>query len=271
MRLTKFLNENDFEFLENCQNYIKELKSTNFSKILYRGSKNSYELGQEIKVRNDRISRDSSKELHAYLDKLYKEATGIPLRSSSLFCSLSESSVKQYGEPYIVVPKGSYKLFMHNDIVDAYDNLESNIVDNFNINPNTFIDNVMLPFYKLNSQVANKIEDVLSIDIALDIENRAKENPKNLKYRAYKCFNIKNLIIPNNEYVMNKTNAFSPLILPCLKKIWKITSSWIKEIKEVSLAKTKSPNEIYCVCDSYYMILMRKEKFIEKVQTLFEG
>ena len=80
-------------------------------------------------VRFDRKTLTSSKEFSEFMfDYMYK--IGAPSREQSMFCTSEETGTWDYGESYLVFPKGNFRYFYFEDLEDAYTEIESALEGN---------------------------------------------------------------------------------------------------------------------------------------------
>lgn len=117
---TKFtLDETIEKIKKDCKPFLKHKVA------LYRGMGPEYGLLGGIRgVRFDRKPLTSSQEFADFMsDYLYN--IGAPDRSQAMFCTRQETSTWDYGEPYLVFPKGNFRYFYFEHIEDAYTEIQS--------------------------------------------------------------------------------------------------------------------------------------------------
>lgn len=87
--------------------------------FMYRGIKGAHssELAIEGTVRTDRIPRDTPNHWHVVLDKFFQQQFGITYRSSALFATTDINNTVNYGAPFVIFPKGEFKM-CYSPIID---------------------------------------------------------------------------------------------------------------------------------------------------------
>lgn len=261
------------EVLAKSKIFLDDANSTNFRVTLYRGTKNGTKSFKKIKPRSDRIPMDSSLEFHNVIDSLYKEKTGYALRSSSIFCSLNMDIASCYNnsstnDPFVVVPIGAYKLFMHDGIHDMFNDVEDKKFFIFYLKIEDAKEYIVSRWTKLNDNVGKKISKVLPNDLGSIILKDSKKEKREIKKFIDKTFTYKNVIIGN--YNKNELDSWSPKLYPILQKMTKISHEFIKEIKEFKLNELGNiENEIHVVCNSYYLMTIQKYRELEELYKSF--
>ena len=93
---------------DECQPYLKECRKVD--DFLYRGSPKSNSEGIfKLKPRMDRRPMDTPRELHNYLDKLFKKKFGWEVRSEGVFVTGDDYQADNYGIVYLFFPIGQFK------------------------------------------------------------------------------------------------------------------------------------------------------------------
>jgi hypothetical protein len=105
------LDEIIVDIQKDCKSFLKH------KQLIFRGMHLDSQPSGLKKVRKDRESRDSSTEYTKFLDDLHKKIK-IPLRSQAMFAITVPSS--QYGDPYMVFPKGNFKFAWIDHIHDLW-------------------------------------------------------------------------------------------------------------------------------------------------------
>lgn len=129
MKFYNYINEEDVEFdnrdkkiieyMEKCKPFLKDWKKCNTDLLLMSGRKKSenYFIGT---VRKNRRPKNTKKEIHDNLNKLFKEKFGVEARGNSLFCTSLYSDAGGYGDAYVIFPIGKYKIIWSKDVGDLY-------------------------------------------------------------------------------------------------------------------------------------------------------
>ena len=80
--------------------------------FMYRGVKgaSSSDLAIEGTVRTDRIPRDTPIQWHDVLDQFFLQKFGTRYRSAAMFATNDINNTFDYGTPYVMFPKGEYKI-----------------------------------------------------------------------------------------------------------------------------------------------------------------
>ena len=113
--------------LENdCMPFIKEMKSNNLHNWFYRATEHHYKIiSKPIKPRKDRRPRNTPKELHEYMNKLFKKKFGWNVRSEGIFAGSDRNQLEYtYGDPYLFFPIGNYKYVYHPQMRDIFMHLD---------------------------------------------------------------------------------------------------------------------------------------------------
>ena len=126
MRFEKFikkysLDKNIIKILEeNCRIYLNDLKKQNNKNpvLLYSGRKSSDKFINK-KIRKGRSPKDTPKEVHKMIDNEFEKQFGLKPRSNSLFCYPDFNEIVwSYGTPFVIFPKGQYKLLWSPNVTD---------------------------------------------------------------------------------------------------------------------------------------------------------
>jgi len=104
--------------LRDCKPFLKDLNLRNYS-FLFSGRKRDTDWFEQ-KVRNDRKPKDLDKDLHLDFDNEFMKQHGWRARSNGLFCNGSESSAYEYGNTFMIFPKGQYKFLWCDNIGDLF-------------------------------------------------------------------------------------------------------------------------------------------------------
>jgi len=112
---------------KNCQPFFKKMGSS--GDFIYRGSHSIKTFGNmltKIKPRQDRKPLDTVRDLHDYLDELFKKYHGWNARSEGVFATPKLKLAKGFGRPFYMYPIGDFK-FLYNpkseDIVELLEPL----------------------------------------------------------------------------------------------------------------------------------------------------
>jgi hypothetical protein len=107
-----------------CSDYFKYIK---YGVKSFRGSKIRVYY-KKIKPRNNRIPRDTPKEVHEYLDKEFKKRFGWNVRSKGVFATANFDAAEDYGTPYYFYPSNGFKVVYSDKIDDLTLYLDDNNV-----------------------------------------------------------------------------------------------------------------------------------------------
>ena len=134
MRLTSyisesFMNEEEIEkavalIKKNCKPFFKKMGPN--GEFLYRGASVTTfgKLLTKVKPRKDRKPRDTTPDLHDYLDELFKKYHGWKARSAGVFATPNRAMAKGFGKPYYVFPIGDFQFLYHPESEDLVEILE---------------------------------------------------------------------------------------------------------------------------------------------------
>lgn len=141
MRLVNYLNETGIvpnesfiedtkKILHNCIPYIKDWQRLSRKFFLWRGSRTygtSYGIYQPeiMTVRKDRNPRDTNRIWHKTFDEFFYKKFHIKARSECVFCQSDTYGLAEYGQPWIIVPCGNYKMIYSRTVEDLF----SDVVD----------------------------------------------------------------------------------------------------------------------------------------------
>lgn len=105
-----------------CSEIIKIYKNTSQKdRFLFRGMKKDKNIRVlQLSIREDRLPRDSPKELHDFFNQTIKELGFVTNRSNSIFCTPSISDAKLYGTVFIIFPKNGFSYLWGKKIKDLY-------------------------------------------------------------------------------------------------------------------------------------------------------
>ena len=131
MRLQQYLNEASDEDIakkrialiwKNCQPFLKQMKSLNFENenLLFSGRKSSSDFTKK-KVRKNRSPKDTSIDIHNWVDDWFYEKFGIRARSNTVFCTSDRGTSIEYGDVYVLFPIGKFEVIWSYHLKDLYD------------------------------------------------------------------------------------------------------------------------------------------------------
>ena len=138
MRLTQYINEAEpwdgiskresleqatltlfmTNILRDCQPFLRDLDLKN-PRFLYSGRKRDTDWFEQS-VRSDRKPKDLSPDIHTDFDNEFNKQFGWRPRSNGLFCTGDESSAYEYGNTFMIFPKGQYKILWSQEVSDLY-------------------------------------------------------------------------------------------------------------------------------------------------------
>jgi len=104
--------------LRDCQPFLRDLDLHN-PKFLYSGRKRDTDWFEQS-VRSDRKPKDLSPDIHTDFDNEFNKQFGWRPRSNGLFCTGDESSAYEYGNTFMIFPKGQYKILWSQEVSDLY-------------------------------------------------------------------------------------------------------------------------------------------------------
>jgi hypothetical protein len=110
---------------KDCKPFFKKMGSD--GEFLWRGSNSIKTFGKiltKVKPRKDRRPLDTIRDLHDYLDELFKKYHGWKARSEGVFVTPKRSLAKHFGKPYYVFPIGDFQFLYHPDSEDMVELLE---------------------------------------------------------------------------------------------------------------------------------------------------
>jgi hypothetical protein len=130
MRFINYLNENlekidTFKdlILSECRPFLNDIKKCPHGNMMYSGRKENDFLIRK-RVRQDRIPKDTPKEIHLTLDKMFQKSFGIKARSQTVFALSNIAGYSSfYGSPYYIFPIGKYEIVWSDQIHDLYGDL----------------------------------------------------------------------------------------------------------------------------------------------------
>ena len=130
MRLKQYITEDttsDINTIINtlhtdCSDYFKHIR---YGVKSFRGSKVMV-MYKKIKPRKNRIPRDTPKEVHEYLDKVFKKQFGWNIRSEGVFATADLDTAEDYGIPYYFYPSNGFKVVYSDKIEDLTLYLDDN-------------------------------------------------------------------------------------------------------------------------------------------------
>jgi hypothetical protein len=115
-----------YNIINNCQPFLKEMGTVKPPQFLYSGRKSN--LGWFTKdVRSDRKPLDMFVDIYKSFDDAFNKKFGWRARSNGLFCVGRMESAEEYAEPYVIFPKGHFKIIWSDDIDDLYMKLSNDI------------------------------------------------------------------------------------------------------------------------------------------------
>lgn len=259
MRLYNFLTEQtDFtqEILAKCKPFLAERKK--MQGWAYHGTHRAP--GKYI-LDTNREPRDNSWTVHKFMNRIYKEKVGIPLRSASLFCTLNSGISGTYGRSLCVFPVGQYKVFMNTMIRDAMD-----IFDDSHLAANNYKEaKIDLEKILRNNNVVLSntytMQQLFDPDL-IAIEDLAKLQQRTISIMegwggsklGHKTDRNITTIIETNE--ANCKETYIKYILPIQKELLealKKVVGYVKQIKFSSIAKLDQ-RELMLSCKEYFLI-----------------
>lgn len=113
---------------EDCLPYFEEI-NFNFDFKLYRGVKrnaliaSTQEIAQDVYtmiLRKNRLPTDTPLNVHEITDDWMLKKFGERFRSNALFCTPEKLQSMNYGEPFIVLPIGSFSYLWSNKVKDLF-------------------------------------------------------------------------------------------------------------------------------------------------------
>lgn len=129
MRLKRYINEarsidEIYEILSrDCKPFINEFLKKKKT-FIWRGTNKRVDFIQKITPRKDRKPRDMPKELHKFLDNVFKDNFGWYVRSEGVFASSDRSFAEDFsdtgGDSYLFFPIGRYDYIWSPVIKDIY-------------------------------------------------------------------------------------------------------------------------------------------------------
>jgi len=129
MKFKQYINEDIDETVDEiaiilkkeCMPFINEMKRGNIQSWFFRATEKKIDTIREIKLRVNRKPRNIPKEIHDYMDMLFKKHFGWKVRSEGVFATSDRYTISNiYGEPYLFFPMGKYKYVYHPQIGDIY-------------------------------------------------------------------------------------------------------------------------------------------------------
>ncbi len=198
VRLISFLNEQgiDLEHVReilsvNCQPFLNEIRKNsaiNATRMLFSGREDTRPVLRK-KVRQDRKPKDTSKEVHETLDKMFQDAFGIKARSQTLFTFPTSGLALGYGNPYYVFPVGKYEIIWSDKIGDLYGDLLNWMRDTVKPRNKKFVEMIDQEFDRL------KIDKVLSQKLAQYLKKNLPIDKTYQKGNLWKAVNYNNEIM----------------------------------------------------------------------------
>ena len=139
MRLVKYITES-FDKLDSiksnlskdCRPFLDDLsKNVKRGHYLYRGTSKLTQSIIELKPRLDRKPSDMPIEVHYMLDDAFWSKFKWKPRSEGVFCSFVWNVAKGYGTPFMLFPKGEYKILWSKEIDDLFSYVKNSILYNY--------------------------------------------------------------------------------------------------------------------------------------------
>jgi len=128
MRLKQRINEESmldrlvdalYGVINDCQPFLKEMAKIKPPQFMYSGRKsNNAWFDRDVRV--DRRPIDMFPEIHKDLDDAFNKKFGWKPRSGGLFVTGSRDDAEEYGEPYVIFPKGPFRIIWSRGIGDLY-------------------------------------------------------------------------------------------------------------------------------------------------------
>lgn len=184
---------------------------------LYHGSKKSLDEPTIIPFRFRENPVDTPKEIHDKINEKSQEKFGLPVRNLK-FTYSKQIQVYAYGDPFILVPKGEFRLFVNPNVYDMTVDTDLDVYNSkfYEQIFNSIIDNI--------SELQMNMENEDDIDVDLDFWlNKLNENYRTHipKYKdegslsemmlAY-IMDVLNEHV-NNSSVLNTFNEYIPKIV----------------------------------------------------------
>lgn len=108
--------------VKNCGPYLKQIGHDVTGNILYRGIKNTPDVGAfaTMKPNKRRKPSDTSLRISRILNSELQKQFGANFRSAATFCTGNRGIASDYGQTHIVFPAGNFKFCWSKQIQDAY-------------------------------------------------------------------------------------------------------------------------------------------------------
>lgn len=115
-----------------CWPFIRDLLSIgSVGSLLWSGRMKREQLFVGT-VRKNRVPKDTPKEWHEELDRLFYEKFGIRARSNTLFCSPVQSFAESFGISYMIFPMGRYEIIWSPQVTDLYSDVIKPLMSDLN-------------------------------------------------------------------------------------------------------------------------------------------
>jgi len=205
--------------LRDCQPFLRDLDLKN-PRFLYSGRKRDTDWFEQ-KVRSDRQPKDLSKDIHKDFDDEFLKQFGWRPRSNGLFCTGEEASAYEYGNTFMIFPKGQYKFVWSKRIWDLYIHIKK-------ISKTTTSSregNVLYQY--IYNKVAKEIHDAGDTPDEGFFDEVTKEYNKLIIsiVESYKSTNITEAIDSKHEIMINCQTYYAVRY----KKWYKIVSEFFKK------------------------------------------
>ena len=138
MRLHQYLNEfydgdediakKRISLIEkNCQPFLKQMKSINFEddNLLFSGRWDRTEFTKK-KVRKNRRPKDTSIDIHDWVDNWFYKKFGIKARSNTIFCTSHKGYALSYGNLFVIFPIGKFEVIWSSRLKDLFNKADMN-------------------------------------------------------------------------------------------------------------------------------------------------
>ena len=115
-----------WEVKEDCQSYINQNPAAITTSPLFRGIHSSQDtLKKKVRLDN-RQPLDSSNSVHAELNRVFQDQFGEPFRNA-LFVTNDKYQANNYGEIYIIFPRGNFTFLWSPDMEDIFNAYENKL------------------------------------------------------------------------------------------------------------------------------------------------
>ena len=121
------------KIIDDCAPYITSLNYDIDNFRLYRGLqlesfiRRAEAVAEDVykaQVRKNRVPLNTPDYLHSFIDSWMEENLGAKFRSSAIFCAAKQTTVLNFGKPYVILPIGEFKYAWSPFIEDLYSDVE---------------------------------------------------------------------------------------------------------------------------------------------------